>query len=537
MRNSRLFLLAVLSLIVGAAWAQGPNNTGTYYSSASGKSGAALRTAMGAVINPHTNIGYNGLWTAYRKTDKRADGYVRDWYSNITNYRFGTDQAGSYSKEGDCYNREHTVPQSWFNEASPMKADIVHVVPSDAKINGVRSNYPFGEVLNITTQSANGYSKLGSCKTVGYSGTVFEPNDDIKGDLARIYFYMATCYVSQCSSWSGGIFTGSDGLVKWTLDMMMQWSKQDPIDDVELARNEAVYEVQRNRNPFVDYPGLEEYIWGDKKDQTFSYDNYDGSIGNVVAMPTFTPDAGSYYQQVEVTIGCATEGAAIYYTTDGADASEQSIAYEGPFTLTETSTIKAVAVLDDVQSAQAVATYTITDVKPDQPTGGVLALNSTFFNCDYTGSMSNATEDLVGTQNGITVTYALGSGSNRYCNAEQIRLYQGNTLTFAVDGGSLTALEFTTPNQGKVLQADKGTVSGYNWAGDAKTVVFSVNDGSGNLQLTTVKVTVKDDATGIERTYRMDLAGRRVVYNLRGQRVENPTHGIYIVDGRKVVIP
>ena len=534
MNNRRMMtLLAAWVMMLCSAGAQGPNNSGTYYSGANGKSGNALRKAMGGVINPHTNIGYNGLWSAYEKTDKRADGYVRDWYSNTTSYTF-SQHTGGYKQEGDMYNREHTVPQSWFNEAAPMKADVVHVVPADGFVNNMRADYPFGEVSTISKQSNNGYSKLGPCKNQGYSSTVFEPNDEIKGDIARIYFYMATCYASQCANWSGGVFTAGDGLVTWTLNMMMDWAKQDPVDDVETARNNAVYAVQKNRNPFVDYPGLEDYIWGDKQNLAFSYDNYGGDVATYVAKPVITPAAGTYYSQVEVTITCATEDAQIYYTTDGADASEQSIPYDGPFTLTETATVKAVAVKDDGVSAQATADYVITDVDPVE---GLIALNNAFFGTSYTGAMnSNVKEDLTGTVNGITVTYSLGSGSNRYCNDSQIRLYQGNKLTVSTEQGLITGAELVLATAStKQLTASTGMVDGLSWTGNASSVDFSVNSGSGNMQVTGIKLTTTT-TSAIDLAQRDELTGQRVVYNLRGQRVAHPTRGLYIIDGKKVFI-
>ena len=279
MKTARLTITLLLVLISVGSWAQGPNNSGTYYQEANGLKGKALKTKLANIIVNPRNVGYDGLYEAYKKTDTRSDGCVRDWYSNATNYRHGVDNKGNYSKEGDMYNREHSVPQSWFS-GSGIKSDIVHVLPTDGYVNNRRSNYPFGEVNAASYQSQNGYSKLGSCKTTGYNGTVFEPNDEIKGDMARIYFYMITRYEDVCGSWGHDVFTQTyPGLESWTLDMMMRWSKQDPVDEREIARNNAVYEVQGNRNPYVDYPGLEEYIWGDKKDVPFSYDNYGTDAG------------------------------------------------------------------------------------------------------------------------------------------------------------------------------------------------------------------------------------------------------------------
>lgn len=546
-------------MLFSCAWAQGPNNTKTYYQNADGKTGEALRTAMFNIINSGKNdISYDGLLEAYHTTDKRADGYLRDWYSNTTNYVIGGDKENaSYKKEGDAYNREHTVPQSWFDKKAPMVSDLVHVVPTDGYVNNRRSNYPFGEVNNITYQSNGGYCKLGSCKTAGYSGTVFEPNDEIKGDIARIYFYMATCYKDKIGNWSGGIFT-SDGLIGWTYDMLIRWSQADPVDEVEIARNNAVQTTavtkkngqkvkQGNRNPFVDYPGLEDYIWGDKKDVAFSYDNYNSGEQNYVARPVITPDSGTYYESVEVTISCATEGASIYYTLNGEDASEQSTLYTEPFTINElgTYTVKAVAIIDGNRSAQAEATYTITEQGgqggggDDTPVDCELALNDAFFGTSFGGVINNYDDDMVGTQDGVTVIYSKGTGSNRYCNDNHIRLYQGNTLTVKVGQGTLKEVEFVNKNSDKQLEASTGTVDGYTWTGDAAEVVFNVNSGSKNLQVASlkIKVNVPENPSGIDvAKTNSRLDGQRVIYDLSGRRVTNPTRGIYIVDGRKVVI-
>ena len=248
MTTKRLFTtICTLALTLTMAWAQGPNGSETYYQAANGKKGEALKTAMHTIIFPHTNIGYDGLYEAYRATDTRPDGYVRDWYSNVTNYTHVVDKAGSYNGEGDCYNREHSVPQSWFEKygnASKIKADIVHVLPTDGFVNNQRGNYPLAKVGTVSYQSANGYSKRGTCATPGYNGTVFEPNNEIKGDMARIYFYMATCYEEDVDDWAGNatasaVFDGTSypAFKTWYLNMLMEWSKNDPVDAVEIARN------------------------------------------------------------------------------------------------------------------------------------------------------------------------------------------------------------------------------------------------------------------------------------------------------------
>ena len=363
MKRKQITTLMVM-LLASCAWAQGPNNTGTYYSTANGKKGAALKTALHNIIKSPSVTSYDGLIEAYKKTDKRPDGCIRDWYSNATNYTWN-DRNGN-SAEGAGWNREHSVPQSWFSKASPMKSDVVHVVPTDCYVNGRRSSNPFGEVGTVSWSSKNGYSKVGKNKLSGYTGTVFEPSDEIKGDIARIYFYMVTCYEDRISGWDGGtarqVFDGNKypGLTQWTLDMMMRWSANDPIDAVEMARNEAVQTVQGNRNPFVDYPGLEQYVWGSKKDQAFSYDNYEGSGTVTVAEPIITPAAGTYYEPQTVTITCLSAGATIYYATGQTEPAEWQV-YSQPFTISESTTVSAYAEKDGEQSRVVEAAYTITD--------------------------------------------------------------------------------------------------------------------------------------------------------------------------------
>ena len=164
----------------------------------------------------------------------------------------------------------------------PMYTDLHHMYPTDKIVNNKRSNYPFGETANPSWKSANDFSKLGPCSVEGYSGVVFEPNDEYKGDFARTYFYMVTCYEEKLPDWytnysdSKPTLDGNTypGLQKWQKEMLMKWAKNDPVSEKEINRNNAVYGIQNNRNPFIDYPGLEEYIWGDLKDVAFSYDHY-----------------------------------------------------------------------------------------------------------------------------------------------------------------------------------------------------------------------------------------------------------------------
>ena len=264
--QKRLAAIISLFIVIATVSAEIPQG---YYDSAIGKSGNELQKTLAEIIN-HSDPGYDKLWSIYKNTDRRPDGTVWDMYSNSSNFTFGSDQCGNYSGEGDCYNREHSIPKSW--RGGSKYSDVHIVVPTDGYVNNRRSNYPFGEVNSSSYVSDNNFSKLGTCKTPGYSGTVFEPNDEYKGDFARIYFYAATRYYAECGSWSGDGFSGSfPYLDEWVRAMMLRWHQLDPVSEKEINRNDAVYASQQgNRNPFVDYPELVDLIFGTQTTTPFT---------------------------------------------------------------------------------------------------------------------------------------------------------------------------------------------------------------------------------------------------------------------------
>ncbi|MBT2620973.1 endonuclease [Chryseobacterium sp. ISL-6] len=246
-----------------------------YYDGTTGLTGATLKSKLKEIItNGHEDHGYGGLWTGYQTTDRdqfyEGDGTILDIYSeNPTgadhyNFTYGTNQCGTYTNEGDCYNREHIVPQSLFNEAFPMKSDINFIRATDGKVNGMRSNYPFGTVGTTSYTSLNG-SKLGTSVSQGYSGIVFEPIDAFKGDVARMILYFVTRYETQLSGFSSGNMLGGSafpGLQAWELNQLLTWNIQDPVSPTEVSRNNAAYVYQKNRNPYIDHPEYVALIWG-----------------------------------------------------------------------------------------------------------------------------------------------------------------------------------------------------------------------------------------------------------------------------------
>ncbi len=275
MTKNLLPLLLLLHYFVG--FSQAPAN---YYSSATG-SGYTLKTQLKNIIkNGHTDRGYSALIDAYIKTDSdlfyENDNTVLDMYSeNPTgqdpyNYTHGNRTCGNYNSENNCYNREHIFPQGFFNEGLPMRSDIHHVVPTDGAVNGRRSNYPFGEVSNATWTSLNG-SKVGNNTFENFSGIVFEPINEFKGDIARMLLYFATRYEDEVldNSWDNHNSSESNPLngtknqfyESWYIRLLYKWHTQDPVNQREIVRNNEAYQFQGNRNPFIDHPEYVAQIW------------------------------------------------------------------------------------------------------------------------------------------------------------------------------------------------------------------------------------------------------------------------------------
>lgn len=269
MKKITLFLL---SLMFSLSMAQAPAN---YYNGTEGLTGAALKSKLSTIISAGAkDNGYNGLYNGYPTTDSdhyyENDGSVLDMYSeNPTgpdpyNFQHGQKKCGNYSVESDCYNREHVIPQSFFNEASPMRGDIHFVRPTDGKVNNMRSNYPFAMVNKPSFTSKNG-TKVGPSSSPGYGGATCEPIDEFKGDVARMVLYFVTRYESRLSSFSTGNMLGGSafpGLQNWEKNVMVAWSLQDPVSPTEIERNNAAFVFQKNRNPFIDHPEWVEAIWG-----------------------------------------------------------------------------------------------------------------------------------------------------------------------------------------------------------------------------------------------------------------------------------
>lgn len=268
-----------------------------YYSSINGKADAQLKTALSTLIYNHTLVSsYNDLPNYFKKTDVRPGTNLWwDMYSNIpveTNITFGK-----------YMNREHAFPKSWWGGLTntPAYTDLNHLYPSEAKANQAKSNYPLGEVSTSTFD--NGVVKVGYAVTGqgGGAAQVFEPADEYKGDFARTYFYMVTCY--QSLTWTTKYMymlqqNDYPTLKPWAVDLLLKWHREDPVSEKEINRNEAVFGFQNNRNPFIDFPELAEYIWGNKQGNKFYAGQETG--GDPVLI---TPAQGLALEFGEVAVG------------------------------------------------------------------------------------------------------------------------------------------------------------------------------------------------------------------------------------------
>ncbi len=376
------YLLLLLAAIVGmTAAAAVPSG---YYNNANNKSDRALMAALHKIIQNHTKRSYQQLWSDFKSTDCNGT-IIIDRYST-TQYTYSSDQCGNYNGVGDCYNREHSIPNSWWGglDTDTAYTDLHHMFPVDGWVNNERGNHPFGDCAHGV---AKGSGKLGTCTFSGYNGTVFEVADEYKGDFARVYFYFATRYMTRMSSYTSGtgnvVFTASTylGLTNWAINQLLEWHRNDPVSTLETRRNDAVYNIQRNRNPFVDNPELVEYIWGNKK----------GSVWNPsgVVTPTLTsPTNGS-----TINVGTHTgDGVSKTITVKGSNLTKAlTISVSGTgFSVTPTSITAA--------NANNGTSVTVTYNGTQSNATGTLTINSTEVNAtvNLTASYQNGggqTED------------------------------------------------------------------------------------------------------------------------------------------------
>ncbi len=310
-----LLSTALLAILLPAAISAGEMPEG-YYDSANGKSDSILKGTLRQIIRKHTVMGYGkgigSSWEVFYYSDRDTvtnlcmDMYCDDWEEFTTP---GAVVSG-------C-NVEHSFAKSWWGGAeNDAYKDCYHLNPSNSTANSARSNYPLGNVDEPTKTA--GSLKIGKRYSEEFQEYhfIFEPKDEYKGDFARAYFYMATCYghdlngdVPDLTKYNGWRLDNKDVGARyamqndnylefqdWEIEVLLQWHRQDPVSSKEIDRANAVNDFQKNRNPFIDYPCLAEYIWGNRKGQPVNF-----------ADLKFTRDADYLSLSAEDKCGCNNE--------------------------------------------------------------------------------------------------------------------------------------------------------------------------------------------------------------------------------------
>lgn len=291
-QHTALFLLSFLLPILASAGV--PEG---YYDAANGKKKAELKAALHDIIQPVIVLNYGSgagkTWCGFYRTDRTSDGYVIDRYSARSTWmKFSSSDNENSASAPNGMNIEHSFPKSWWGGSSTPDAykDLFNLMPCESGINSTKSNYAMGKVTN--NDRGNGFTKVGKGPAGGSETWLWEPDDQWKGDFARDYFYMVTAY-SHLNWTSNGLdmLENNDWptMQAWAYTLLLQWAKDDPVDEIERKRNDAVHDIQLNRNPFVDFPNLAEYIWGDSVDYEFNVDG-SGSGGGGGQGGDETPD-------------------------------------------------------------------------------------------------------------------------------------------------------------------------------------------------------------------------------------------------------
>lgn len=287
MKNRKSGLMLAAVVLCSSSLNLHADEPAGYYASLNGKKEGELKTAIFNLVRNFTTVSsYSNLPNYFRQTDVRIENGTSYWWDMYGNIPIE-------SRTFSGMNREHSFPKSWWggSESTTAYVDLNHLYPSEAAANMAKSNYPLGVVsTSDPIKYDNGITRVGYPVSGqgGGAAFVFEPDDEYKGDFARTYFYMVTCYQNLTWASKYAFMLQQDTyptLKKWAYDLLLKWSREDPVSEKEIARNEAVYRIQNNRNPFIDRPELAEYIWGNKAGEV-----YNGGTSNPSGVATlFTP--------------------------------------------------------------------------------------------------------------------------------------------------------------------------------------------------------------------------------------------------------
>ena len=515
-----------------------------YYNDVNGKKGAdnILNALQTCISRNYNEISYKGLEPHYLNTDFYSD-TLWDVYSTC---RFVYDDANkAQSIVCDGWNKEHVCCQSWLG-SGPMVSDMFNVYPTDARVNNLRSNYPYGVVGTNKGFSGDpnhhALGKLGNSSKTGYSGTCYEPDDRYKGDLARTFFYMVARYRDKILNSGNGssMFTSNPtNLTSYSLSFLLDWHRNDPVSEKEIDRNQGVYGEQNNRNPFIDYPDLVEYIWGDK-------------VGQTVDLSSMTPTCESITQVTKYGVTWKVNGEVLKIDsvragnrpaslpaepTSCSETSESFYGWAGgswegvlpdylPADIDEFSNIAYMpAVVFDVTFHAVFAHKEVTS------TGQVERSETINMKAQGYDNGSNVTTV---TQGDVTITFAKGTAQTNtpkyYTTGEAVRCYPGNTMTVSAQGMTKIELTFGSGDGTNPITVNTGTLNGSTWTGNADEVTFTVGGSSSNRRFAEVKVTM--NGSGLTTTYSDYLTSCNETQTLVHHQASKSQSQKLLIDGR-----
>ena len=527
-----------------------------YYDGVSGKKGADnILNALNVCISKDYNeISYSALESHYLNTDFYAD-TLWDTYSTC---RFDYEDANKQqSAVCDGWNKEHVCCQSWLG-SGPMVSDMFNVYPTDARINNLRSAYPYGVVSSFSGFSGDpnkhGLGKLGysSISISGYTDRVYEPDDNYKGDFARTFFYMVARYRSNTLNSGNGKYmfvSGPTNLTDYSLSFLLQWHRNDPVSEKEIDRNQGVYGEQNNRNPFIDYPDLVEYIWGNK-------------VGQTVDLSSMTPTCEGYSTIVKHGVKWSVDG--IILRTDSVRENNKSAELPTPPTscsgtsetfvgwssalingISATAPAALYAKASDIPAVTADVIYYAVFAHAEVTQNGTVETSQKF---KFSELCSNQQVPTTLTAGDVTLTFDKGTNSNApkyFDNGNALRCYGGNTMNVSAE--NITQIDFTfgSSDGSNAITANKGTFSGSRWTGNANSVTFTIGGSNGNRRFAEVLVTMNGtgeqvvysnfitncSATPIE-TIKVAPVARKIL--IGGQIYIELNNQIYTITGQKI---
>ena len=459
-------------------------NADTYYSSLYDSSGnikykgSSLKNALNTIIsNGHTNKGYGDLAGIYKTSDVDPSSS-----SKVVLYYTGQKKSWDFSSYSSYdINREHVWCQSLFgnstNTQSSPYSDAHQVRPCDASLNSSRSNSYYDELTSYT--KSDSYGNV-------WTGDVFYPQADYRGDVARICFYVATRYTNLSLGTTSGSYKMGN------INALLKWNLQYGVSSSETKRNNAVAKVQGNRNPFIDHPEYAAYIYGDTNSTTKSI------VASYTYDITFNTNGGSSINTQEVIkfakVVKPSNPTKSGYTFGGwYTNSSLTTAYDFDTKVTGNKTLYAKWTSNsssgDSSSSGSTGSSTST------PAGVI----------DFTAQgFSNAEEiaQVIDSSKNVTATLDKGTSSytpKYYTDGDALRAYAGNTITIKSEK-AVKSIEFVFGSSDGTndITADKGSFASPLWSaasGNTKNITFTIGGTTGNRRIKQMNVTFYDSSS------------------------------------------